>query len=454
MRPTRATAPFATDFVVRRVVALIVAVVRIAAAVGIVAVGAIGPGLVASPAWAAPTQAQSQDTSPDTDHCPHRVSPPPAVDESEVVAPGSTTPTPLPVHSPPVGGEALGGCGVVADSSAGRVPERLTSAAWLVADLDSGAVIAAKDPHGRYRPASTIKILLALTALRSGISLDKPVTATADDWSAEGDSCGMGPGGKYTMRDMMIGLLMVSGNDCAHVIARDLGGIDATLTKMNQLAHSLQAYDTRASTPSGLDSAGMSTSPYDLAVIFRAAMQNSTFRDIIAMPNHPFPGYPKRPDVPGDVDHPGYLMQTSNHLLLEGDPGVLGGKTGYTDDAQKTFVGAVKKDGRTVLVVQMYGLSTADDNYWDQARSLVAYGAHAPREAKVGELASTSGERANTSDDARVAVPTTEAEASTPQGAALQESTSGWSVRILVGLVGLLAALLLLLLALRLIRRR
>ena len=370
------------------------------------------------------------------------------------MAPGSTTPTPLPVHSPPVGGEALGGCGVVADSSAGRVPERLTSAAWLVADLDSGAVIAAKDPHGRYRPASTIKILLALTALRSGISLDKPVTATADDWSAEGDSCGMGPGGKYTMRDMMIGLLMVSGNDCAHVIARDLGGIDATLTKMNQLAHSLQAYDTRASTPSGLDSAGMSTSPYDLAVIFRAAMQNSTFRDIIAMPNHPFPGYPKRPDVPGDVDHPGYLMQTSNHLLLEGDPGVLGGKTGYTDDAQKTFVGAVKKDGRTVLVVQMYGLSTADDNYWDQARSLVAYGAHAPREAKVGELASTSGERANTSDDARVAVPTTEAEASTPQGAALQESTSGWSVRILVGLVGLLAALLLLLLALRLIRRR
>ena len=445
MRPPRAVAP-ATDFVTRCVVVLIVAVA------GIVAVVGIGP--TAFPAWAAPTQAQPHDASPDTDHCPHRVSPPPAVDESEVVAPGSTTPSPLPVHSPPVGGEALGGCGVVADSSAGRVPERLTSAAWLVADLDSGAVIAAKDPHGRYRPASTIKVLLALTALRSGIALDKPVTATADDWSAEGDSCGMGPGGKYTMRDMMIGLLMVSGNDCAHVIARDLGGVDATLTKMNELARSLQAYDTRASTPSGLDAAGMSTSPYDLAVIFRAAMQNSTFRDIIAMPNHPFPGYPKRPDVPGDVDHPGYLMQTSNHLLLEGDPGVLGGKTGYTDDAQKTFVGAVKKDGRTVLVVQMYGLSTADDNYWDQARSLVAYGAHAPREAKVGELASTSGERANTSDDARVAVPTTEAEASTPQGAALQESTSGWSVRILVGLVGLLAALLLLLLALRLIRRR
>lgn len=421
----------------------------------LVTVGVVA-GISDAPLNAAPVAPPAM-TTPNTDHCPQRATPPASVDESEVVAPGSTTPTPLPVHSPPVGGEKLGACGVVADPSAGPVPGRLTSAAWLVADLDSGAVIAAKDPHGRYRPASTIKVLLALTALRAGIPLDKPVTATPEDWSVEGDACGMGPGGRYTMRDMMIGLLMVSGNDCAHVIARELGGVETTLHKMNHLAHSLNADDTRATTPSGLDAAGMSTSPYDLALIFRAAMQNSTFREIIAMPRHPFPGYPKRADVPGDVDHPGYLMQTSNQLLLDGDPGALGGKTGYTDDAQKTFVGAVKRDGRTVLIVQMYGLSTADDNYWDQARSLVTYGARAPRDVKVGELASPDGP-ASTGGDTRIepnaGSDVTTAETSAQHRATQQDSASPWSVRILVGLVGLLVALLLLLVALRLFRRR
>lgn len=151
-------------------------------------------------------------------------------------------------------------------------------------------------------------------------------------------------------------------------------------------------------------------------------------------------------------------MQTSNHLLLDGDPGALGGKTGYTDDAQKTFVGAAKRDGRTVLIVQMYGLSTADDNYWDQARSLVAYGAHAPREVQVGDLASPD-EPASTGGDgtrtgARTGSDVTTAETSAQHGAAQQDPASPWSVRILVGLVGLLVALLLLLVALRLFRRR
>ncbi|WLP92992.1 D-alanyl-D-alanine carboxypeptidase family protein [Gordonia sp. NB41Y] len=384
--------------------------------------------------------------TPVTDHCPYRVAPAPAVDASEVVAPGSPTPTALPVPNPPVGGDRLAGCGVIADPAAGPVPGRLTSAGWLIADMDTGAVIAAKDPHGRYRPASTIKVLLALVALDE-LDLDAPVTATVEDWSAEGDSCGMGPGGHYTVRDMVSGLLVVSGNDCAMALARQLGGVDATLAKMNSLAHDLHALDTRAATPSGLDSAGMSTSPYDLALVFRAAMTHPTFREIIATPTYHFPGYPPRSDVISDTPHPGYEMQTSNHLLLDGYPGILGGKTGYTDDALKTFVGAAERDGRTVLIVQMYGLSTADDSYWTQAGSLLDYGFAAPAGTSVGELVSTSA-------TTRGAEPESAAEHAAASSPTHTDDGTPVSVRIVIGLLAALAILVLLAIATRLTGRR
>ncbi|MCF8603836.1 serine hydrolase [Gordonia sp. HY442] len=332
----------------------------------------------------------------DTAGCPHKQHTPPAVDTSEAVAPGATTPTPLPVATPAVGGEALAGCDVVADPAAGPLPANLTSAGWLIADLDSGDVIAAKDPHGRYRPASTIKVLLAATALDE-LDLEKTVTGTVEDYQTEGDSCGIGPGGTYTVRDLLTGLVMVSGNDCAKAIARELGGHDATLAKMNAKAAALGAKDTRAASPSGLDAAGMSTSPYDEALIFRHAMGDDTFRQMISLPIYEFPGFPPLADVPRDKPHPGYTMGTSNSLLRDGYPGMLGGKTGYTDDALKTFVGAVERDGRTLVVVQMYGVNQLDNLYSDQAVRMLDYGFAAPAGTSVGTLVDAqSSEHADT----------------------------------------------------------
>ncbi|MDJ0114594.1 serine hydrolase, partial [Rhodococcus erythropolis] len=77
--------------------------------------------------------------------------------------------------------------------------------------------------HGRYRPASTIKMLLALVALDE-LDLDTEITATAEDADAEGSAVGIGKGGKYTNRQLMQGLVMASGNDAAHALARQLGG--------------------------------------------------------------------------------------------------------------------------------------------------------------------------------------------------------------------------------------
>ncbi|GAB19765.1 D-alanyl-D-alanine carboxypeptidase, partial [Gordonia effusa NBRC 100432] len=313
----------------------------------------------------------------------------------------------------------------------------MAPAGWLIADLDSGKVLAAKDAHGRYRPASTIKVLLALVALDE-LDLDKTVSVTAEDYSIEGDSCGTGPGGRYTNRELLTGLVMVSGNDCASALARELGGTEATLTKMNTKAKSLQAYDTRAASPSGLDAPGMSTSPYDLALIFRAAMRNETFRELIALPTFRFPGYPRNPAIHGDKDHPSYLMQTSCSLLLNGYPGMLGGKTGFTDDARKTFVGAAQRDGRKVVIVQMYGLNSKTSNdYWDQAKQMFDYGFTAPDSDAVGTLV----EPANSSSDKpTVAADPEKASHHTASGT---EDQTNWSKRVLIGLVAALVALLL-----------
>ncbi|QRY63466.1 D-alanyl-D-alanine carboxypeptidase [Gordonia sp. PDNC005] len=324
--------------------------------------------------------------TPDTDDCPHRVHTPPAIDESEAVQPGHTTPTALPVPTPAVGGAKLAGCGVVADPKAGDVPANLTSAGWLIADLDTGTVIAAKDPHGRYRPASTIKTLLALTAMKE-LNLDTVVTGTTDDYGIEGDSCGIGPGGTYTVRELLTGLLMVSGNDCANALARELGGRDQTLTKMNAEAKAIGAVDTRAASPSGLDAPGMSTSPFDLALIFREAMRNADFRHMISLTEFTFPGFPALKDVPGDKAHPGYMMATSNALLRDGYPGMLGGKTGFTDDALKTFVAGVERNGKRLVIVQMAGLTVAGDTYVQQAQRMIDYGFAAPAGTSVGSLA-------------------------------------------------------------------
>lgn len=363
----------------------------VAAALGAAPLAA---GSAAADPTTAPTSGVTIPTTTTAQECPYRVGTPPPVDESEVVAPGQTTPTPLPVPDPPIGGGRLGECGLVADPAAGAIPPRLTSEGWLIADLETGDVIAAQDPHGRFRPASTIKILLALVALEE-LDLDTPLEVNANDWSMEGDSCGVGPGGKYTTRDIVTGLLVVSGNDCANALARELGGYDETLEKMNAKAEALGALDTRAATPSGLDSAGMSSSPYDLAVIFRAGMANQEFADMLALKNYEFPGYPAREDIPGDEDKPAYLMGTSNTLLRDGVPGmtVLGGKTGYTDDALKTFVGAAEKDGRQLVIVQMYGLSEPDSSYHDQAVALLEYGFAADPSISVGTLNNEAAQR-------------------------------------------------------------
>jgi D-alanyl-D-alanine carboxypeptidase (penicillin-binding protein 5/6) len=282
-----------------------------------------------------------------------------------------------------VGGDALSGCGIVAAPGTPPVPNDISADAWVVADLDSGDVIAAKDPHGRHRPASIIKVLLAMAAINE-LDLNKPVAGTVEDANAEGTRVGVDVGGSYTIYQLLHGLLMHSGNDAAHALAMQLGGVDTALQKINTLAGKVGARDTRAATPSGLDGPGMSTSAYDMGLFYRYAWQNPTFADIVATRAFEFPGHPVRPDVPNDTDHPGYTLENDNQLLYN-YPGALGGKTGYTDDAGQTFVGAANRDGRRLVAVLLHGTRLPIPP-WQQAAHLLDYGFATPRDTRVGML--------------------------------------------------------------------
>jgi serine-type D-Ala-D-Ala carboxypeptidase (penicillin-binding protein 5/6) len=321
---------------------------------------------------AAPAVASAEpNAAPDA--CPYREVTPPAVDASEVPKPGQDPPAPLPVPAKPLGGDALSGCGVITAPGTPPLPGDVSAEAWLVADLDTGDIIAAKDAHGRHRPASVIKVLVAMQAIRE-LPIHKVVAGTAEDAAQEGTKVGVGENGWYSINDLLHGLLMYSGNDAAHALAVQLGGMDATLAKLNELTGKLGGRDTRVATPSGLDGPGMSTSAYDVGLFYRYAWQNPTFTDIVATRSFNFPGR-------GDV---GYPVENDNKLLYN-YPGALGGKTGYTDDAGQTFVGAANRDGRRLVAVLLRGTRQPIAPS-EQAAHLLDYGFATAPGTKVGTL--------------------------------------------------------------------
>ncbi|MDF3341669.1 D-alanyl-D-alanine carboxypeptidase [Mycolicibacterium septicum] len=227
--------------------------------------------------------------------------------------------------------------------------------AWLVADMDTGQVLASKDPNGSYAPASTIKPLLAMVVL-DHLRPDNFARANESHTKVECSCVGLKPGQPYTTRQLLEALLMVSGNDAANMLADMLGGRPATVAAMTRKAASVGARNTRAGSPSGLDGPGWETvtTPHDLAVILRAALKYPLIAQIMGQPSAQFPG----------------KTLTNQNELLQRYPGDIAGKTGYTDLARKTYVGAAQRGNRRLIVVQMYG--TGD--LYGQAIDLFDYG--------------------------------------------------------------------------------
>ncbi|MCV7345745.1 D-alanyl-D-alanine carboxypeptidase family protein [Mycolicibacterium rhodesiae] len=257
-----------------------------------------------------------------------------------LVAPAAAAPTPQPVGAvtaPPDG------------------PAR----AWLVADLDTGQILGSREPYSAHAPASTIKPLLAMVVLDT-LAPNAAIRATAANTGVECSCVGLVPGQIYTARQLLDGLLLVSGNDAANLLADMLGGQLAAVQKMNAKAYQLGARSTRAGSPSGLDGPGWEsvTTPHDLALIYREALRYPLFVQIVHQTSAQFP------------DRSGYREIKNQDRLLRSYAGFIGGKSGYTDLARETYVGMAQRSGHRLIVVEMYG----DDDLWNQAAQLLDWG--------------------------------------------------------------------------------
>jgi serine-type D-Ala-D-Ala carboxypeptidase (penicillin-binding protein 5/6) len=277
-----------------------------------------------------------------------------------------------------VGGEQLASTGLVVDRPASvPAPPTMKDVSWLLADMDTGEVIAAKAPHARMLPASTLKALTAL-ALIPTVKASQQFIATHEDANADGTRVGLLPGQPYTGRDLFNALLMSSGNDAAYALARAGGGMDATLAAMNEKAALLGAHDTVARDPSGLDAPGQASSAYDLALIGRAAMQLPDFRRYVTTKQVAFPGAKDKKSGKRAT----YLIQNHNRLLYNYD-GTIGIKNGYTNAANRTFISAVSRNGKTYILTEMHGLVSS----WRPQAALYDWAfAHGDKVTPVGRL--------------------------------------------------------------------
>ena len=294
-----------------------------------------------------------------------------------VAVAGPCSPAQAAVPAATVGGDPLATRGVVVTSGATPLPT-VGAAAWLVADATTGTVLAAKDPHGQFMPASTLKTLTAITLLPR---LDKSTVyvGRSQDTRVDGTKVGIVAGSTYTVDQLFYGLFLASGNDAASALANAAGGWASTVSEMNAVAIELQADDTHAVNPSGLDVKGQVTSAYDLALFARAGLMRADFTTYTSTKRYQFPGV----HVPGGPPGRGtFQIQNQNRLLMHGYRGMVGVKTGYTSLAGRTYVGAAQRGGHLVVVTLMKVTGPTED----AAHTLLDWGFANVGKPGVGEL--------------------------------------------------------------------
>ena len=291
---------------------------------GLASIGA-ALALVVQPAWAAPSP-----------------SPTPTATEPSASALTPRTAT--------IGGDRLAQPGRQLDALPGatRLP-RIYAKSWIIADATTGEVLAAKNAHLQRPPASTLKSLTALTLLPR-LSPETTTVATDKATRVDGTRVGLIAGKTYTVNDLMYGMMLHSGNDAAVALAQANGGVTKTVDEMNAVAAQLQAKDTVAKSPNGLDHPGQQSSAYDLALIARAGLQREDFATIVSTASFDFPVTPKKSK----------LIVNQNRLITHHYKGAVGVKMGFTTEAGRTFVAAANRHGHTIIFVGMGIISRSD----------------------------------------------------------------------------------------------
>jgi D-alanyl-D-alanine carboxypeptidase (penicillin-binding protein 5/6) len=227
----------------------------------------------------------------------------------------------------------------------GRRLPHVRASAYVIADAGTGQVLAAKDPHGWYRPASTLKVLTAITLMKA-LEPNATVIASRRAAAVEPNKVGLIAGNRYRVSDLFKALLMISANDAAIALVQATGSYAKGMAMINAEARHLRADDTVAVTPNGLDARGQHVSAYDEALFARQALAIPAFMHDERLLTFRFPLRPHR------TRHHHHRMVTlfTQNTMLTTFRGDLGGKIGWTTPAKATFIGWARR-GHTTLVV-------------------------------------------------------------------------------------------------------
>lgn len=217
-----------------------------------------------------------------------------------------------------------------------------TAQACCVMERSSERVLFEKNAHQALPMASTTKIVTALTVLNNCANLERVVEVPRQACGVEGSSIYLREGEHLTVRELLLGLMLRSGNDCAVALALEIGGsVENFAALMNQTAASLGCTESNFVTPHGLHDENHYTTAADLAKITCAALNNEDFRQIVGT---------QRAKISNEgMDYQRVLIN-KNKLLASFD-GADGVKTGYTKKAGRCFVGSATRNGMGVVVV-------------------------------------------------------------------------------------------------------
>ena len=255
---------------------------------------------------------------------------------------------------------------------------KVTSRSAILMNADTGTILFEKEPHTPLYPGSITKIATALWILENGIDLEGIATVSGEalkgrpqtnrdhlpPYWLDSDSTLMGlrKGENLTLETLLHGLMLVSGNDAANVIAETAGGsVPEFVGKVNEFLQDLGCKNTQFRNPHGLPHPEHFSTAYDMALITKRALQLPKFRKIVSTLSYKRPKTNKQPE--GELKLINPLLKPNSKYYY---PKAIGVKTGYTND-QPTLVAAAEHEGRTLIAV-ILGAETKARRYEEAKR--------------------------------------------------------------------------------------
>ena len=233
-------------------------------------------------------------------------------------------------------------------------PPELSAISAILIDGETGRVLFEKNAHEQRAIASITKLMTALVAVESGMSLQDEVVIKPEWTGIEGSSIYLQAGETVTFEMLLYGLLLHSGNDAAVAVAGYCyGGMDSFVEQMNIKAAELGMTQTHFKNSNGLSEEGHYSTAYDMALLGRACTENETVSKIVRTKSVVY----------------GKRVFTNHNKLLWRCDGCTGMKTGYTELAGRTLVSSVQRDGRTLIAVTLCAPSD-----WEDHEKLYKYG--------------------------------------------------------------------------------